>query len=155
MSLNRATVGKEYDAGPAFDVSRQKIREFAAAIGDESPLYADVELARGAGYPDVPAPPTFGSVISLEMGQGPRRDPEVGLDYGRVVHGEQRIEQSRPICAGETISGAVSIRDIREAGANEVIEILCVLSNQDGEEICRVTSVLISRGTARSAAAGG
>jgi acyl dehydratase len=150
MPLNSATLGKEYDPGSAFDVSRQKIREFAAAIGDESPLYADVELAQAAGHPDIPAPPTFGSVISLVMGQGPRRDPEVGLDFSRVVHGEQRIEQRRPIYAGDTISGAVTILDIRQSGANEVLEILCVLSDAAGEEACRVTSVLISRGTAGS-----
>lgn len=149
MPLNRATVGKRYDPGPPFDVSRQKIREFAAAIGDASPIYADVELARAEGHRDIPAPPTFGSVMSLQMGQGPRRDPEVGLDFSRVVHGEQRIEQSRPIYAGDELVGDISILDIRAAGANEVLEILCILS-VSGREVCRVTSVLISRGTAEA-----
>lgn len=148
MPLNRSLVGRSYDSGPPFDVSRQKLREFAAAIGDDSPLYGDVELARAAGHRDVPAPPTFGSVLSLQMGQGPRRDPELGLDFGRVVHGEQRIELRRPIYAGDTLVGAVSIAAIREAGNNELLEILCALSTEDGEEVCRVTSLLISRGTA-------
>jgi acyl dehydratase len=148
MGLNRLAIGRRYDPGPPFDVSRQKIREFAAAIGDDDPMYGDVELARAAGHRDVPAPPTFGSVPSLLMGQGPRTDPEVGLDFGRVVHGEQRIELTRPIYAGDVLRGMITIADVREAGSNEVIEILCVLSDEGGEEVCRVTSLLVSRGTA-------
>ncbi|MBS1862095.1 MAG: MaoC family dehydratase N-terminal domain-containing protein [Actinobacteria bacterium] len=154
MSLNRATVGRAYDPGPPFDVSRQKIREFAAAIGDDAAIYADPELARSLGHRDVPAPPTFGSVISLQMGQGPRRDPELGLDYARVVHGEQRIEQARPIYAGDSLLGEVTIASIRDAGANELLEILCALSTEAGEPVCRVTSVLVSRGTAAGTADG-
>lgn len=148
MALARSTIGKAYECGPPFDVSRQKIREFAAAIGDDSPIYQDLDLARAAGHGDLPAPPTFGSVISLEMGQGPRRDPELGLDFARVVHGEQRIDLRRPIYAGDVLTGAVSIADIRDAGENELLEILCVLSTPEGEEVCRITSVLVSRGTA-------
>ncbi|MBS1889200.1 MAG: MaoC family dehydratase N-terminal domain-containing protein [Actinobacteria bacterium] len=148
MPLNRALVGRSYDPGPPFDVSRQKIREFAAAIGDEAPVYADLELARALGHRDIPAPPTFGSVVSLQMGQGPRRDPRLGLDYSRVVHGEQRIEGSRPIYAGDTLVGEVTIASIRNAGGNELLEILCALATEAGEPVCRVTSVLVSRGTA-------
>jgi acyl dehydratase len=151
MPLARSTIGKAYDAGPAFDVSRQRIREFAAAIGDHAPIYYDVDLARAAGHRDIPAPPTFASVPSLQMGQGPRTDPEVGLDFGRVVHGEQRIELNRPIYAGDILSGTVTIADIRDAGANELIEILCVLADEAGDEVCRVSSLLVSRGTAAEA----
>jgi len=154
MALDRATVGRTYDPGPPFDVSRQKIREFAAAIGDEAPIYGDPELARSLGHRDIPAPPTFGSVISLQMGQGPRRDPELGLDYSRVVHGEQRIEQTRPIYAGDSLVGEVTIASIRDAGANELLEILCALATDDGEPVCRVTSVLVSRGTAAGSGRG-
>lgn len=151
MPLNRDKVGRPYDPGPPFDVSRQKIREFAAAIGDEAEIYGDPDLARSLGHRDVPAPPTFGSLISLKMGQGPRRDPDVGLDYSRVVHGEQRIEQERPIYAGDSLVGEVTIAAIREAGSNELVEILCALSTAAGEPVCRVTSVLVSRGTAAGA----
>jgi acyl dehydratase len=148
MPLNRAVVGRSYDPGPPFDVSRQKIREFAAAIGDESPVYRDVELARALGHRDLPAPPTFGSVVSLAMGQGPRRDPEVGLDYRHVVHGEQRIDHERPIYAGDTLVGSVTIDAIRSAGANELLEIGCELRTAAAEPVCRIVSVLVSRGTA-------
>jgi acyl dehydratase len=148
MGLNRETVGKRYDPGPAFDVSRQKIREFARAIGDESPIYYDVDTARAAGHRDIPAPPTFGSVPALAMGQGPRRDPEVGLDYARVVHGEQHIRLRRPIYAGDVLTGTVSIGAIRVAGRNELLDIVCSLADDGGEEVCVITSVLVSRGSA-------
>ena len=147
MALNREVIGRAYDPGPPFDVSRQKIREFASAIGDDERWYHDVEFARAAGHPDIPAPPTFAYVPALLMGQGPRTDPDVGIDYSRIVHGEQRIEFNRPIYAGDVLAGAVTLEDIRDAGGNELIEILCVLSDTDGEEVCRVTSLLVSRGT--------
>ena len=148
MALNRLTIDRAYDPGMAFDVSRQKIREFASAIGDDHPIYADLELARAAGHRDIPAPPTFASVPALLMGQGPRTDPEVGLDFARVVHGEQRIESRRPIYAGDVLFGAVTIADIRDAGENEILEILCTLSDAAGEEFCMIRSLLVSRGTA-------
>ena len=154
MALNRDAIGRTYDPGPPFDVSRQKIREFAAAIGDDSPVYGEVDRARALGHRDIPAPPTFASVISLAMGQGPRRDPDVGLDYRHVVHGEQRIEYHRPIYAGDTLVGRVGIDAIRYAGANEIMEISCALETEEGEPVCRVVSVLVSRGTATETSRG-
>jgi len=148
MSLNRKTVGKKYAGTPPFDVSRQKIREFAAAIGDASPVYADVDLARSLGHRDLPAPPTFASVIALSMGRGPREDPEIGLDYSRVVHGEQRVLQHRPIYAGDALSGETSVADIRVGGRNELLTLTCDLATPDGEPVCQVTTVLVSLGTA-------
>ena len=73
-----------------------KIKEFAAAIGDSNPIYRDREAAQAAGHPDVIAPPTFPIVFSLQSGGGALADPDLGLNFAMVVHGEQRFEYTRP-----------------------------------------------------------
>ena len=68
MALDRELVGRSYPPSAVYEVGRAKIAEFAAAIGDPSPLYRDAEAARAAGHPDVIAPPTFAIVLSLGAG---------------------------------------------------------------------------------------
>jgi acyl dehydratase len=153
VALNRKVIGRTYDGGVAFDVSRQKLREFAAAIGDDAPVLHDVHAARAAGHRDLPAAPTFSAVLSLEFGRGPRNDPELGMDYSRIVHGEQRIVSHRPIYAGDVLVGRVSVEDIRTAGRNELLVLRCRILTEAGEEVCYLDSTLVSRGTAPEASA--
>src|SRR5690242_10561939 len=63
VAVNTDYVGRTYPASEPYEVSRVKIAEFAAAIGDRNPLYRDRAEAQAAGYPDVIAPPTFPIVI--------------------------------------------------------------------------------------------
>ena len=70
MALNRDFVGRSYPSSSPYEVSRVKIKEFAAAIGDSNPIYRDRDAARAAGHPDVVAPPTFPIVFSLQSGGG-------------------------------------------------------------------------------------
>ena len=91
MALDQSFVGRTYPPTPPYEVGREKIREFAEAIGDANPAYRDPEAARALGHPDVIAPPTFGIVLSMTAGRQVIADPELGLDYSRVVHGEQRF----------------------------------------------------------------
>lgn len=147
--LNRALIGRSYSSDFPFDVSRQKIREFAEAIGDPSPVYRDIAAARRLGHRDIPAPPTFPSVVSFEVGAKPRRDPALGLDYARVVHGEQRIVAHRPIYAGDILNAVATVDAIEVKGANELLTISCHIQDESGARIGQVISLLVSRGTAR------
>ena len=96
MPLNRALVGKEYPP-VRYEVGREKLREFAVAVGETDPIYHDEEAARAAGHPDIPAVPTFPIVLSMRASLAIHGDPELGLDYSRVVHGEQEFVAQRPI----------------------------------------------------------
>ena len=96
MALNPDFVGRSYPAGSSYVVGREKIREFASAIGDTNPVFHDVEAARALGYADLVAPPTFPVILSLKASGAVVRDPDLGLDYSRVVHGEQKFAYSRP-----------------------------------------------------------
>src|SRR3954452_10482950 len=103
MALDPALVGRSYPPSAVYEVGRAKIAEFAAAIGDPDPVYRDAAAARAAGHPDVIAAPTVAIVVSREAATSVLDDPEVDLDYSRVVHGEQRFTHHRPIRAGDRL----------------------------------------------------
>jgi acyl dehydratase len=147
MPLNQALVGKPYPP-VRYEVGREKLREFAAAVGETDPLYHDEEAARAAGHPDIPAVPTFPIVLSLRAGQLVYGDPALGLDYSRVVHGEQEFVYRRPIRAGDRLlaTGKVAAIDVR--GRHELLTLETSVTTEGGEPVCTVRTTLLSRGTA-------
>jgi acyl dehydratase len=144
MALNRDFIGRAFPPSEAYEVTRLKIREFADAIGDLNPIYRDPEAAKAAGHPDVVAPPTFPIVISLTSPS--LADPELGLDFSMVVHGEQRFEYDRPLHAGDVVTAESTIAGIRSIGRNERLELRTVIATLDGEHVCTSHNVLIERG---------
>lgn len=148
MALNPDFVGREYAPSTPYEVCRVKIREFAAAIGDTNPIYRDKEAAVAAGHPDVVAPPTFPIVFSLSGAGEALADPELGLNYAMVVHGEQRFEYQRPIYAGDELICASTITEIRSAGRNEFLTVRSDVTTTAGEPVCRAYNTIVERGGA-------
>jgi acyl dehydratase len=146
MALDRALVGRSYPPSAVYEVGRAKIAEFAAAIGDPSPVYRDPEAARAAGHPDVIAPPTFAITVSLEAAMAVLDDPDVGLDYSRVVHGEQKFTHHRPIRAGDRLVATTTIDAARTVAGNDLLTARVDLATEDGETVCTTTSMLVARG---------
>ncbi len=150
MALNRDFVGRTYPPGEPYEVSRVKIGEFADAIGDPNPIYHDREAAKAAGYSDVIAPPTFPIVFTMNSGGQAIGDPELGLDYAMVVHGEQKFEYSRPVHAGDVVVCQATVSDIRSAGNNELMTTKVDVTTTGGEHVCTAYSTLVERGGADS-----
>ncbi|MBB6350054.1 MaoC family dehydratase N-terminal domain-containing protein [Nonomuraea muscovyensis] len=148
MALNRDFVGRTYPASAPYEVSRVKIKEFAAAIGDTNPIYRDREAARAAGHPDVVAPPTFPIVFSLQSGGEALMDPGLGLNLAMVVHGEQRFEYTRPVYAGDELVTSATITDIRSAGRNELLTVRSDVTTVAGEPVCTTYNTIVERGGA-------
>jgi acyl dehydratase len=148
VPLDQSFVGRTYPPTPPYEVGREKIREFAEAIGDANPAYRDLEAARALGHPDVIAPPTFGIVLSMTAGRQVIADPDLGLDYSRVVHGEQRFVITRPIRAGDRLTVTVTVENIRSAAGNDMISTRGDVSTVDGEPVLTAYSTLVARGTA-------
>jgi acyl dehydratase len=144
LALNRDFIGRTFPPSEPYEVSRVKIKEFAEAIGDPNPVYRDREAARAAGHPDVIAPPTFPIVISLSGGD--LLDPELGLNYAMVVHGEQRFEYQRPLRAGDVLVTESTIAGMRSIGRNERLDVQTVITTVEGEHVCTAHNVLIERG---------
>ena len=148
MALNRDFVGRTYASKSSYEVSRVKIREFAAAIGDGNPIYRDRDAAQAAGHPDVVAPPTFPIVFSLQSGGEALADPDLGLNLAMVVHGEQRFEYVRQVCAGDRLVTTASITDIRSAGRNELLTVRSDIATVSGEPVCTTYNTIVERGGA-------
>jgi acyl dehydratase len=148
MALNRDYLGRTFEAGEPYEVSRVKIAEFADAIGDPNPVYRDRAAARAAGHRDVIAPPTFAIVISMTGSGRAVADPGLGLNYAMVVHGEQRFEYSRQILAGDVVTAQATISDIREAGRNVLLTTRTEIRTLDGEHVCTAHATLVERGGA-------
>ncbi len=147
MALDPAFIGRSYPPTPAYEVGREKIREFADAIGDPNPAYRDPDAAAERGHPDVIAPPTFPVVVTFAASRQIIEDPALGLDYSRVVHGEQRFVYSRPVRAGDRLVTTMTIENIRSAGGNDILTSRGDVS-ADGEHVVTAFSTLVARGTA-------
>lgn len=148
MALDQSFVGRTYPPTPAYEVGREKIREFADAIGDPNPAYRDPDAARALGHPDVVAPPTFPIVLSSRAAAQVIFDPELGLDYSKVVHGEQRFVNTRPVYAGDRLTVVVTVESIRAGGGNDIITTRGDVSTEDGEHVLSAYGTLVARGTA-------
>jgi acyl dehydratase len=147
MPLNPALVGRQYPA-VSYEVGREKLREFAVAVGETDPVYHDEAAARAAGHPDLPAVPTFAVVLSLRAGQVVYGDPQLGLDYSRVVHGEQEFVHHRPIRAGDRLLAAGKVAAAETKGRHELLTLETEVTTEAGEPVCTVRAMLLSRGTA-------
>jgi acyl dehydratase len=128
-----------------YEVSREKIREFAAAIGDPNPLFVDQEVARAAGYADVVAPPTFTTIVNLAAINRIVSDPELGLDYGRMVHGDQSFVYHRAVVAGDQLVVTSYVDHIMSRAGNDFITLRAEIASIDGEALVTAKAQLVVR----------
>jgi acyl dehydratase len=147
MPINRDFIGRSTSESEPFEVTRNDIRRFASAIGDDNPIYHDPEAAKAAGHRDLVAPPTFLITLGTAGGMSLLAEPELGLNYALVVHGEQKFELHRPIYAGDVLESEARIADIRDAGRNEIMQIVTDVTCA-GERVATTTNSIVSRGTA-------
>jgi acyl dehydratase len=146
VALNPDYAGRVYGPGPAYEVSRVKIADFADAIGEPSELCRDRDAAVKAGYPDVIAPPTFAVIIDQLSLKAAITDPGLGLDYTMVVHGEQGFSYSRPLHAGDVVVATTTIESIKSVGALSMLVTSTSIDTVDGEHVCTARSNLVERG---------
>ncbi|MGV9312631.1 FAS1-like dehydratase domain-containing protein [Streptomyces sp. NPDC003691] len=146
MALDQSFVGRSYPPTPPYEVGREKIREFADAVGDANPVYTDPEAARALGHADVIAPPTFAFAITYRAAGEVVRDPQLGLDYSRVVHGAQRFAYTRPVRAGDRLSVVSTIESIKSMAGNEVLDIRGEVHDAAGEHVVTAWTKLVARG---------
>src|SRR3954452_19940537 len=145
MPLKTDAIGKTW--GPTvYAVGREKIREYARAVGETDPVHLDVEAARAAGHADLVAPPMFAVVYSAPAVGPPIFDPELELNFAMMVHGGQEFEWGQPVTAGDEITTTASVKDISEADGRGYYLFESISVNQRGEQVCRGTWTNIVRG---------
>ena len=143
--MNTRAVGKEYPPA-SYEVGREKIREYAHAVGETNPVHHDPDAARAAGFRAVVAPPMFCVVYSAPAMAPAVLDPEVGINFATMVHGGQEFIWGEPVCAGDEITTRAKVLEISERDGRGYYVFESVSTNQDGAEVVRGTWTNIVRG---------
>jgi acyl dehydratase len=145
MALKTDAVGKTYPP-TIYAVGREKVREYALAVGETNPVHLDVEAARAAGHADVVAPPMFAVVYSAPA-MGPAIfDPDVAMNFAMMVHGGQEFLWGPLVVAGDEISTEVEVKSIEARDGRGYYVFESRSTNQDGETVCVGTWTNIVRG---------
>jgi acyl dehydratase len=145
MAMDAGFIGRSFPFADPYRVGAAKIREFAEAIGELDPRYLDPAVARDAGHADVVAPPTFAILVVARAQEAVMFHPELGLDFSRVVHGDQRFVHHRPIVAGDALTSVVHIDNIRLAAGNDILSLRIEVTDPGGAPVCTAYSTLVSR----------
>jgi acyl dehydratase len=145
MAISTEAIGKTY-APVTYAVGREKIREYALAVGETNALHLDPEHAREHGYKDVVAPPMF-CVVYCGPALGPAMfDPEVGIDFARLLHSAQEFRWGPLVQAGDEVATTLTVKDISARGEMGFYTFESVSTNQDGDTVCIGTWSNIVRG---------
>jgi acyl dehydratase len=144
--VNPDLQGRSYPPTASYLVGREKVREFARAVLATSPLNLDPVAARAAGYADGVAPPTFATVIQDATLQQLLSDDDAGVDFSRVVHGDQRFTFSRPIVAGDELTATMTVTSVKTLGGHAMVTAESSIADASGAHVVTATSSLVVRG---------
>jgi acyl dehydratase len=142
MTIDPSATGRVYEP-QRYEVGREKIREFAEAIRDDSPAYRDMDAARELGHTDVVAPPTF-AMIPVLRGFDLLMD-DLGIEYSRVIHVDQRFVHTRPIQAGDRLMTTTTLDSVRSRAGSDFLGIRCDVETESGEHVCTARATLLVR----------
>lgn len=144
--VNVAIAGKTYAPTEPYLVGREKVREFARAVLSESPIHLDAAAARETGYADVVAPPTFAVVVQQQTLEQLLADDDAGVDFSRVVHGDQSFTYTRPIVAGDTLTATLTITSVKQLGGHSMVTASSEIIDDTGAHVVTAVSTLVVRG---------
>lgn len=143
--IDHKHIGKEYPV-TEYEIGREKMKEYAVAIGDMNPYYHDREAGAKSAHGDNIAPPNFAAVYNLMGCAQMFFDPELKLNMAMLVHGEQEFEFLKPVKPGDVITTTGKIVDIKEKGNNDLVVFEAESKNQDGEVVTIGRATFVIRG---------
>jgi acyl dehydratase len=130
-----AIIGKSFEP-TLYAVGREKVREYALAVGETNPLHLDHEVARNHGYADVVAPPMFAVVYCATAIGNAMFDPEVDIDFDRLLHGSQEFRWGPLVVAGDEITTSITLKDVSRRAGMGFYVFESVSTNQRDETVC-------------------
>lgn len=146
MTIDPNLQDRSYPAGDTYSVGREAIRDFARAVKATHPAHYDVDAAAALGHADLVAPATFAIIVAQRADAQLINDPAAGIDFGRVVHADQRFVHHRPIVAGDQLVAELHVDQVRAMGGGAMITTRAEISTVDGEHTATTTSSLLVRG---------
>ena len=146
MSVNPEIQGRVFAPTDPYLVGREKIREFARAVFATNTVNYDVDAARAAGHSDLVAPSTFPIVIQERTLAQLLAEPDAGIDFTRVVHGDQRFTYTRPIVAGDELTAILTVASVKSLGGHSMVTAVSEIVDAMGAHVVTATSTLVVRG---------
>jgi len=146
VPVNPSLTEREFAPTAPYLVGREKVREFARAVHATAPLHYDPVVARAAGFADVVAPPTFPVVVQEATLAQLLAEPDGGIDFSRVVHGEQRFDYVRPVIAGDELTATLRVTSVKSLGGNSMVAAESSIVDADGVLVVTAVSTLVVRG---------
>jgi acyl dehydratase len=146
VPVNPELQGREFAPTAPYLVGREKVREFSRAVFATSPINLDPEAARAAGYSDIVAPPTFAVVIQESTLAQLLAEPDAGIDFTRVVHGDQRFTYTRPIVAGDELTATLRVASVKSLGGHSMVTAESSIVDSTGAHVVTAISTLVVRG---------
>jgi acyl dehydratase len=137
-------VGMALAPSAPYLVGREKIRDFALAIGEGASVCTDLDAAQAAGHPDLVAPPTFSVTFTMRLIEAFLRDPAFDWDYSRMVHGDQTIVLHRPIHGGDELVTTIHVEDLSTRAGNHMLTLRCEVADVDGTPVATTRSLLVT-----------
>ena len=144
--MNPELQGRAFAPTAPYLVGREKVREFARAVFSTSALNFDPAAAQAAGYADVVAPPTFPIVVQEATLAQLLAEPDAGIDFTRVVHGDQRFTYTRPIVAGDELTATLAVTSIKSLGGHSMVTSESTIVDATGAHVVTAISTLVVRG---------
>lgn len=144
-------IGRELEQA-RFRIDPSKVTELARSLYDPDPVYADPAAARAAGFSDLPVPLTASTLASFSAEGGALGAAmALGLDLGRVLHGESSWEYLRPLKVGDELSGTTTVADVStkdgsRGGTMTIVVLETAFRDPAGELVLRKTDTIIERG---------
>ena len=125
--MNPAAAGKTYPE-TTFAVDPERVAAFRKIFEESEGVPATfVTVAEFAAMPQIVA------------------DPELGLDFSRVLHGNQEYEFRRPLREGETLQVRSRLGSIRVRAGAAFLVVVTELVEPGGDLVCTARSALIER----------
>jgi acyl dehydratase len=143
--VNPELQGRVFPPTAPYLVGREKVREFARAVFATNPVNLEPAAAKAAGYADIVAPPTFAVVVQEHTLAQLLAEPDAGIDFSRVVHGDQRFTYSRPILAGDELTATLTVTSVKTLGGNAMVTAESSIVDAAGDHVVTATSTLVVR----------
>lgn len=146
MAVNPELQGRVFSPTAPYLVGREKIREFSRAVLATNPINFDVDAARAAGHADLVAPATFPVVVQEATLAQLLAEPDAGIDFSRVVHGEQRFTYTRAIVAGDELTATLTVSSVKSLGGHNMVTADSEIVDAEGKHVVTAISTLVVRG---------
>lgn len=144
--MNPELQGRTLPPTDPYLVGREKVREFAHAVLATNDIHLDVDAARAAGHADLVAPTTFPVVVQEKTLAQLLAEPDAGIDFSRVVHGNQRFTYTRAVVAGDELTAQLTVSSIKTLGPHSMVTADTVITDASGDHVVTAISTLVVRG---------